>query len=172
MALHIQIIIICKGFHLPWKNPRYSLYRSLGGPQNRSGSREEKHLAPAGNPTTAVQPVARRDATDTGVIRTECTLFHIYFSLDFFYACLLLPTSPSWNSGFTKRIIFPWQRVLRMDPKEKTSQLLLTGRCLATDPRKWLIPPLVGRWHSNVPKKNWPQRQHLLCLATGDAYEY
>jgi hypothetical protein len=27
----------------------------------------------AGNPTPAVQPVARRDATYTGVIRMECT---------------------------------------------------------------------------------------------------
>jgi hypothetical protein len=46
------------------------LDRRLGGPQNRSGRcEEEKHLAPAGNPTPAVQPMARRDATDTGVIR-------------------------------------------------------------------------------------------------------
>jgi hypothetical protein len=62
---YIKIIIICKGFF-----PRYSLYRRLGGPQNRSGRcGEEKHLALAGNPTPAVQPVARRDATDTGVMR-------------------------------------------------------------------------------------------------------
>jgi hypothetical protein len=59
---------------------------------------EEKHLAPVGNPTPAVQPVARRDATDTGVIRIECTPLHIYFSLDsvfncFIYACLLLTTN-------------------------------------------------------------------------------
>jgi hypothetical protein len=46
------------------------LDRRLGGPQNRSGlCGEEKHLAPPGNPTLAVQPVARRDATDIGVIR-------------------------------------------------------------------------------------------------------
>jgi hypothetical protein len=52
----------------PEKSPRYSLDKRLGGPQNRSGRcGEEKHLAPAGNPTPAVQPVARRDATDTGV---------------------------------------------------------------------------------------------------------
>jgi hypothetical protein len=38
---------------------------------------------PAWNQTPAVQPVARRDATDTGVIRMECTPLHIYFSLDF-----------------------------------------------------------------------------------------
>jgi hypothetical protein len=58
-------IIICKGFY-----PRYSLASLLGGPQNRSGHcREEKHLAPAGNRTPAVQPVAHRGATDTGVIR-------------------------------------------------------------------------------------------------------
>jgi hypothetical protein len=44
---------------------------------------EEKHLAPAANPTPAVQPVARRDATDTGVIRMECTPLHIYSSLHF-----------------------------------------------------------------------------------------
>jgi hypothetical protein len=55
------------------------------GPKNRSGRcGEEKHLAPAGNPTPAVQPVARRDATDTGVIRMECTLLHVYFSLEFY----------------------------------------------------------------------------------------
>jgi hypothetical protein len=56
----------------------------MGGPQNRSGRcGEEKHLASAGNPTSAVQPEARRDATDTGVIRMEFTPPHIYFSLDF-----------------------------------------------------------------------------------------
>jgi hypothetical protein len=70
------------------------------------------------------------------------------------YACLLLPTSPSCNSCCTKRTIFPWQRVLRTDPKENTSRLLLTGRCLATDRRKERIAPLLGRCHSNVPKKN------------------
>jgi hypothetical protein len=60
------------------------LDRRLGAPQNRSGRcGEEKHLAPAGNPTPVVQPVARRDATDTGVIRMECTPLHIYFSLEF-----------------------------------------------------------------------------------------
>jgi hypothetical protein len=42
---------------------------------------EEKHLAPAGNPTTAVQLVARRDAIDTRVLRMECTPRHIYFFL-------------------------------------------------------------------------------------------
>jgi hypothetical protein len=65
----------------PRKSPRYS----IGGPQNGFGRcGEEKHLAPAGNSTPAVQPVARRNATDTGVIRMECTPLHIYFSLDFF----------------------------------------------------------------------------------------
>jgi hypothetical protein len=37
---------------------------------------------PAANPNPAVRPVARRDATDTGVIRMECTQLHIYFSLE------------------------------------------------------------------------------------------
>jgi hypothetical protein len=68
----------------PEKSPRYSLDRRLGGPQNRSGRcGEEKHLAPAENPTPAIQPVARRDATDTGVIRMAFTPLHIYFSLEF-----------------------------------------------------------------------------------------
>jgi hypothetical protein len=68
----------------PEKNPQYSLDRRLVGPQNRSGRcGEEKHLAPARNPTPAVQPVARRDATDTGVIRMAFTPLHIYFSLEF-----------------------------------------------------------------------------------------
>jgi hypothetical protein len=54
------------------------------GPRTRSGRfGEEKHLAFAGNPNPAVQPVARRDATDAGVIRMECTPVHIYFSLEF-----------------------------------------------------------------------------------------
>jgi hypothetical protein len=49
----------------PRKSPLYSLDRRLGGPQNRSGyCGEEKHLVPPGNPTLAVQPVARRDATE------------------------------------------------------------------------------------------------------------
>jgi hypothetical protein len=87
------------------KSPRYSLDRRLGGPQNRSGRcGVEKHLAPVGNPTPAVQPVARRDATDTGVKRMECTPLHIYFPLEFFfncfiYACLPLTTSSFCNSG-------------------------------------------------------------------------
>jgi hypothetical protein len=69
----------------PEKSPRYSLDSRLGGPQNRSGHcGEEKHLAPAGNPTPAVQLVARRDPTDTGVIRMAFTPLHIYFSLKFF----------------------------------------------------------------------------------------
>jgi hypothetical protein len=63
----------------PRKSPQYSLYRSLGGPQNRSGRCEDKHLAPARNPNPAVQPVARRDATDTEVIRKECTP-HLFFT--------------------------------------------------------------------------------------------
>jgi hypothetical protein len=42
---------------------------------------EREHLAPAGNSTPAVHPVARRDATDTGVIRMECTpLSHLFFT--------------------------------------------------------------------------------------------
>jgi hypothetical protein len=83
MALYKEIII-CKGFYSRRKSPRYPFDRRLGVPQNRSGRcGEEKLLAPDGNPTPAVQPVARRDATDTGVIRMECTPLHIYFSLEF-----------------------------------------------------------------------------------------
>jgi hypothetical protein len=67
-------------------------------PQNRFGHRgEEKHLAPARNPTPVVNPYARRDATDTAVIRTECTPLHIYFSLDFSlqlpHLCVSAPTN-------------------------------------------------------------------------------
>jgi hypothetical protein len=41
------------------KSPRYSLDRRLGWPQSRSGHyREEKNLAPTGNRTLAIQPVA------------------------------------------------------------------------------------------------------------------
>jgi hypothetical protein len=66
------------------RTPLYSLDRRLGEPQNRSGPcGEDKHVAPEGNPTPAVQSVASRDATDTGVIRMNCTPLHIYFSLDF-----------------------------------------------------------------------------------------
>jgi hypothetical protein len=47
------------------KEPRYSLDRRLGGPQNRPRlCGGEKHLAPSGNPTPPVLPVARRDATE------------------------------------------------------------------------------------------------------------
>jgi hypothetical protein len=50
----------------PRKSPRYSLDTRLGVPQNQSGCcGEEKHLAPAWNPTPAAQPVALLDATDT-----------------------------------------------------------------------------------------------------------
>jgi hypothetical protein len=68
----------------PEKSPRYSLDRRLGGPPTWSGHcGEEKHLAPAGNPILAVQPVAHRDATDAEVIRMAFTPLHIYFSLEF-----------------------------------------------------------------------------------------
>jgi hypothetical protein len=41
--------------------PRYPLDKRLGGPQNKPGRcGEEKNLAPAGNPTPAVQPVVHR----------------------------------------------------------------------------------------------------------------
>jgi hypothetical protein len=82
-------------------------------------------------------------------------IFHLILVFScFIYACLLLPTSPSCNLGCTKRTIFPWQRALRTDPKENTSRLLLIGCCLATDPRKERITPLLGRCHGNIPKKN------------------
>jgi hypothetical protein len=70
----------------PEKEPGTHWIGAWVGP--RSGSErcgEEKHLALAGNPNPAVQPVARRDATNTGVIRMECTPPHIYFSL---YLCV------------------------------------------------------------------------------------
>jgi hypothetical protein len=77
MALYKKIII-CKAFNPRSKSPRYSLDRRVGEPQNRSGRcGEEKYLAPAGNPTQAVQPVARRDTTDTGVIRIP-TVSQVY----------------------------------------------------------------------------------------------
>jgi hypothetical protein len=53
------------------------------GPRTGMDVVEEKHLAPAGNPTPTVQPLARRDATDTGVRRMAFTPLHIYFSLEF-----------------------------------------------------------------------------------------
>jgi hypothetical protein len=63
------------------KSPWYSLDRRLGGPQNRSGRcGEEKHFAPAGNPTPAVQPVARRDATDTGDKNGVSSTSHLFFT--------------------------------------------------------------------------------------------
>jgi hypothetical protein len=68
----------------PEKEPPYSLDRRLGGPQNRSERcAKETHLSPPGNPTPTVQPIARRHATETGMIRMECTLLYIYFSPDF-----------------------------------------------------------------------------------------
>jgi hypothetical protein len=68
--------------------------RKLVSSQNRSGRcGEEKQPAPPPNPTPAVQPVVRRDATDTGAIRMECSPLHIYLSLEIcIYACLLLRT--------------------------------------------------------------------------------
>jgi hypothetical protein len=46
----------------PWKAPpRYPFDKKLGGPQSRAGRcGEEKNLAPAGNKTPAVQPIACR----------------------------------------------------------------------------------------------------------------
>jgi hypothetical protein len=46
------------------EDSRYPLDGRLGGPQNRSGCYgEEKNIAPAGNSTPTVQPVARRYCT-------------------------------------------------------------------------------------------------------------
>jgi hypothetical protein len=71
-------------FHSRRKSPRYSFDRRLGGPQNRPGRcGEEKHLALAENPTPAVQPEARRAATDTGVIRI--LHFTFIFQLNFVF---------------------------------------------------------------------------------------
>jgi hypothetical protein len=79
MALYKKKLI-CKGFYPPRKSPWYSMDRRLGGPQNRSERcAEEKYHAPARNPSPAVQPVARRDATDTGVIRMKSTP-HLFFT--------------------------------------------------------------------------------------------
>jgi hypothetical protein len=96
MALKINHNLL--RFLSPLKEPRYSLYRRLGEPQNQSERcGEEKHLAPARNPTPAVHPYARRDATDTAVIRMECTPLHIYFSPDFslqlLHLCVPAPTN-------------------------------------------------------------------------------
>jgi hypothetical protein len=45
---------------------------------------EKRNISPpAGNRTRAVQPVARQDATDIGMIMMECTPPHIDFSLEF-----------------------------------------------------------------------------------------
>jgi hypothetical protein len=40
--------------------------------------------------------------------------------------------------------MFPRQRALRTDLKETTTPLLLTGRCLSTDPTKERITSLLG----------------------------
>jgi hypothetical protein len=47
--------------YLRGKDPRYPLYRRLGGPQSRSGHKriEETSFAPAGDRTSIVQSVAR-----------------------------------------------------------------------------------------------------------------
>jgi hypothetical protein len=53
------------------KRSRYPLDRRLRGPQSRSGrcGVQEKSLAPAGNPTPAAQPIARRDTDWATFIR-------------------------------------------------------------------------------------------------------
>jgi hypothetical protein len=85
-------------FSFPMKEPPYSLYRRLCGAQNQSGHHgEEKHLAPAHNPTPPVHHYAHRDPTDKAVTRTDCTPLHIYFSLDFslqlLHLCVPAPTN-------------------------------------------------------------------------------
>jgi hypothetical protein len=106
----------------PVKEPPYSLYRRLGGPQNWSGRRgEEIYLAPGRNPIPAVHPYAppRRQGHSSdknGVYSTF--IFHLISVFSCFnYEYLLLPTSPSCNFDCTKRTIFPWKRVLRADPE-------------------------------------------------------
>jgi hypothetical protein len=42
-------------------------------------------------------------------------------------------------------MMFPRQRTFRTDPKENTTPLLLTGRCLATELTKERITSLLGR---------------------------
>jgi hypothetical protein len=34
---------------------------------------------------------------------------------------------------------------------------------------RFVLRERSSRAHSNVPQKNWPQRTHHLCVATGDA---
>jgi hypothetical protein len=87
------------------KSPLYSLDRRLGGPQNRSGlCGEEKHLAPAGNSTRALQP-------QNGPKRKPP------------HCCLRAAAEQ-------QMIYLAIVNSLRTDPKETTTPLL--GRCLVT----------------------------------------
>jgi hypothetical protein len=59
------------------KSPRHPLDRKLGGPQSRSGRfGEEKHFAPDGNRTPAVQPVAISIVSIFGI--NICNIFFFF----------------------------------------------------------------------------------------------
>jgi hypothetical protein len=55
-------------------------------------------------------------------------------------------------------MIFPLQRVLRMDPKENITPLLITGCCLAMDPTKERITSVLGRCLVTDPKELTPKK--------------
>jgi hypothetical protein len=55
LIMAVYLSFTSRPFYPQRKSPRYSLDRRPGGPQNRSRRcGEEKHLAPAGNPTPAM----------------------------------------------------------------------------------------------------------------------
>jgi hypothetical protein len=129
-------------------------------PQNRSGRRgKEKHLAPARNPTPAVHPYARRDATDTAVIRTECTPPHIYFSIDFslqlLHLCVPVPTNITLlQFGLYEENDLPVATGPQNGPQGKHLRIVNYGPLPGNGPIKRKHYPFVGPRHGSVPKKN------------------
>jgi hypothetical protein len=147
-------------------------------PQNRSGRRgEEKHLAPALNPTPAVHPYARRDAKDTAVIRTECTPLHIYFSLDFslqfasvMRACSYQPHPPAIRVVLRERFS-RGNRSLERAPRKTPPDCCLRAAAWQRIQEKNALTLCWAAAIVTHPNRTGLQRKHHLRLATGDAYE-
>jgi hypothetical protein len=71
MSGHLHALGTFPQGNRPW----YSLDRRLGGPQSQSGScGEDKSLAPAGNQTLAIQPVACRYAEQSQLFSNNSSL--------------------------------------------------------------------------------------------------
>jgi hypothetical protein len=100
----------------------------------------------------------------------DCTPPHIYISLHVWVPALNNFTLLQFELYQEKDV--PAATGPQTGLQGKHLPIVTYGPLPGNGPKKGRITPLLGRCHSNGPKKNRLQRKHYLCLATDDAYEY